>query len=109
MTKEQFDKRLPLTVPANIAVCPICGDRIMIDEIEDWSEKGIGEQLVIDEHTTVSVDCVSAPDIDDDEFDDFMARHWQSPYADWMPVQAVVTKWLRKAIDQGTLQPQEGK
>ena len=92
MTRDQFETLLPLKVPAVIAVCPICGDCIYIDGVDEWYEEG--NQMRIDPDMGVSLDCGSAPDIDDEDFDDFMRGHWSTPYIDWLPVQQKVTLWL---------------
>ncbi len=94
MTKDDFDRLLPLSVPARVAHCPICASVIVIDEVQDWIESPSGH-MILGEHATVSVDCVSVPDIDDPDFDDFMRSHWSNPYTDWLPVQQIVAPWLR--------------
>jgi len=95
MTRDQFETLLPLKVPAVIATCPICGDCIYIDGVDEWYEEG--NQMRLDPEMGVSLDCGSAPDIDEgdeDEWHDFMRGHWSTPYIDWLPVQQKVTLWL---------------
>ena len=92
MTRDEFDKLLPLKVPAVIAECPICSDVLFIDGVDEWYDEG--GQMRLDPEMGVSLDCATEPDIDDPEWHDWHNGHWSMPYVDWLPVQQRVTRWL---------------
>lgn len=92
MTRDEFENLLPLKVPAVIAVCPICGDCVYIDGVDEWYDEG--DQMRLDAEMGVSLDCGTEPDIESNEWDDWHRGHWSMPYVDWLPVQQKVARWL---------------
>ena len=98
MTKDEFDRLLPLKVPHVIAACPICGDVLYIDECSEWIED-VNEQMRIDlECSSIHIDCVTAPDPDSEEWEEWFQGHWSMPYADWLPVEQRVKEWLAEEL-----------
>ena len=84
------DRTRPIPVPAEIAVCPICGSAIYIEEVHEW-ESETGKPIAI------SAECSTEPDIDSDEWPAWHAHHWRMPYVYWMPVlKTKVLPWLQK-------------
>lgn len=104
MTKEEFDKRLPLAIPIDIAKCPICKAPVMISEINDWIANDNDGQISIDESTLIYLQCSTEPmvnDMDDDEdFHEHMKEHWARPIQDWGPVEKTVKAWLMTQLAQ---------
>ena len=83
---------LPMLVPEDVAMCPICDAPLVIEDIQDWSD--LNGKVVIEPETTVNVNCTTGPDIDSADFNNWMNEHWSTPYIDWMPIQAKVREWL---------------
>lgn len=79
------------TIPKNVAVCPICGKKLWIEEIGEASQESdrwIPQQ--------VSVACEDEPDIDSEEWRDWHNWHYAMPYVDWLPISQDVLKWLQQ-------------
>lgn len=88
------DRTKPIPVPRKVAVCPICDADIWIDDISEWEcEDG--------KPVEISVDCVTEPDIDSDEWQDWFAQHWSMPYVDWLPVSTRVLRWFQRHYKVG--------
>lgn len=102
MTRDEFDKLLPLKVPGVIAKCPICGDVLFIDGVDEWVDEG-GQMRLDPEWQDVSVNCATEPDIDSEDWEDWMSGHWSMPYVDWMPISKRVTEWLSEELIHPTL------
>lgn len=86
-----FDRDNPPEIPESVAVCPICGAPIVIQDIDAWeSETG---RVTED---GFKIDCSTEPDEDDneDDWDDFLSSHWSMPYVDWLPLTMRVYKWF---------------
>ena len=87
-----FDKDEPAQIPEipkSIAVCPICKQHLIIEDIDEW-EVGTGRVTESGLHIT----CVTQPDWEDDDWEDWVRGHFSMPYVDWLPVQAVVYRWF---------------
>lgn len=79
--------------------CPICGDKLTL-EIEAWTTDYDGIKA---DEDGVHVSCVSEPDLDDDNYEDWLDGHFIMPYVDWLPVTLKVYAWLEdnyRFIDQ---------
>lgn len=79
--------QLPFTVPRDVAVCPICSSDLWIEDIDD-----LPESETIDEDCSISLGCVTEPDIDSDEWEEWFHGHWRTPYIDWLPVEQFLRK-----------------
>lgn len=85
------------TVPSEVAVCPYCGDRLMA-QCEQWGQDDDGTWVADGLH----LDCVSEPDLDDDDeaslekWNDWLDQHTYMPYVYWLPVDLKVTAWVNK-------------
>ena len=79
------------TIPPEIAVCPICGNGIWIESIDECSEEG--DRWVPEQ---VSVTCEDEPDIDNDEWSEWHCWHFSTPYIDWLPISTKVLEWLKQ-------------
>lgn len=99
MTKDEFDRLLPLKVQHVVACCPICWDVLFIDECSIWTEDESGQMRIHLEESSISVDCVTAPDIGSEEWDEWFRGHWSMPYADWLPVEQKVKAWLARELE----------
>jgi hypothetical protein len=87
LTADEHGK--PISVPREVATCPICDADIVIDGIDGWeceNGKPVG----------ISLECVTEPDIDGDEWEDWFHGHWSTPYVDWLPVKDRVLCWFQK-------------
>ena len=102
MTKDEFDELLPLSIPTRVAVCPICSSALYIDEVSEWHERN-GQMRVAEDCAQVSFDCTTAPDIDSEDWRDWFAGHWSTPYIDWLPLERPVTRWLDRKLRDGSL------
>lgn len=74
-------------IPQEIAVCPICGEPIVIDDIDEW-ESETGRVTECGLH----INCVTEPDDPNDH--NWWNWHYQMPYVDWLPVQQRVYQWF---------------
>lgn len=84
-----------IKIPPEIAVCPICGAEVIIEEIDEWEQEDDGTWSAGE--TGVRLNCVTQPAFEDeDASDDFMASHWSMPYVDWLPISVRVIEWLRQ-------------
>lgn len=81
----------PPEVPDSIAVCPICGGSVVIDDIDEWTEDEQGEYPT---DTGLHINCKTEPDIDGQAWEDWFYSHWSMPYVDWLPLYPKVLKWL---------------
>ena len=79
-------------VPADVAVCPICGERLWVLEIPAFEIVDDGQDLPEE----VAVDCLSLPSVDSAEWRAWFNWHYAMPYVDWLPVVERVLDWLRK-------------
>ena len=87
-----FDKEVDVpAIPANIAICPICGASVIIEDIDEW-ETETGRVTESGFH----VNCSTELDFDDDEYDDWFNSHWSMPYVDWLPIEMRVYHWFDK-------------
>lgn len=81
----------PRTIIFKKPKCPICGEKIIVDtnewELDKWGWMA----------TDCSVDCSSFPGFND-EFDDWMDSHYQTPYVDWLPIQQKILSFLKKKV-----------
>lgn len=82
------DRQSPISVPSNVAMCPICGAPIVVADITEW-ESETGKPVGI------SVECTTEPDIDSDEWEDWHKGHYSMPYVDWLPVENRVLTWFQ--------------
>lgn len=76
-------------IPKEIATCPICKEKIIIEDIDEYElETGRVED------TGLHITCESQPDIDDPDFNDWFNGHFSMPYVDWLPVRQKVYAWF---------------
>ena len=78
-----------IPVPRGIAVCPVCGADIVVEHIFEWEYEG-GKPV------SISIECVTEPDIDSDEWSDWFKGHWSTPYIDWLPINNRVLIWVQR-------------
>lgn len=94
-----FDKNNPEEipeVPPEVAVCQICGSRLVIVDIDEWWEGNEDEDDGRVTDAGLHINCVTEPDIDSDEWWEWHKWHWSMPYVDWLPVSQVVYRWFDK-------------
>lgn len=81
-----------IQLPPELAVCPICGEKVIIEEITGWVQEDDGSWRA-DE---ISINCETEPDTDSDDWEDWHNWHWNMPYVDWLPLSVKVEAWLAK-------------
>lgn len=72
--------------------CPICGNKLTL-EIGEWEQNDDGSWQAAD---SLYVSCVSEPDIESNDWNDWFNSHFSTPYIDWLPVQERLHSWLEK-------------
>jgi hypothetical protein len=87
--KIDIDKNSPPEIPAFIAVCPICGAGVRIEEINEW-ETETGRVPVCGFH----INCVTEPGLHSKKWEEWFNAHWSMPYVDWLPLEIRVHKWF---------------
>ena len=85
------EKDLPFVIEEKAFICPICGGKLVVEDIDEWEEE--------DGRVTESgfhINCATEPDIDGDldEFMEWVNWHWSMPYVDWLPLQSRVYEWF---------------
>jgi hypothetical protein len=90
MSKQVLQTGDILKIPAEVAVCPICGSSLYVN-FDHWVQEG-SEWLA----ASCNMDCETEPDIDSDEWNEWFAGHYSSPYVDWLPVEHEVLAWINK-------------
>lgn len=88
----RMDQVSEIKLPASLAVCPICGKRILLEEITGMVQDELCDLWIADE---ISVTCETEPDIDNRNWNDWMSWHFSTPYIDWLPVSQKVEAWLK--------------
>jgi hypothetical protein len=78
-------------IPQSVAVCPICGRAVVIDDIDEWEEDDAG---LLPSECGLHIECETEPDIDSPEWESWFREHWSTPYIDWLPVEHRVYQWL---------------
>ncbi|HEY9657695.1 MAG TPA: hypothetical protein V6C65_04460 [Allocoleopsis sp.] len=84
-------------IPADIAVCPICGKGIWIDSINEMTQGKDGDRWL---PNAVDISCEGEPDIDSAEWREWHNWHYAMPYVDWLPISTKVLDWLQKPEQQ---------
>ena len=74
------------------AVCPKCGGRVVIKDIDEWEQLEDGGWAASE--GGVHVNCETEPDIDMGDWEAWNNWHWDMPYVDWLPLEMRVYKWL---------------
>jgi len=82
-----------LEIPAKVAVCPICKGKLFA-QFDDWQQNEDGTWGLLE--TGAYLDCENEPDIDSEEWGDWLDGHYSMPYVDWLPVCIRVAKWINK-------------
>lgn len=75
------------------AKCPICGAKIYLEDVTAWEKDDTDGTWYA---TEISIQCETEPDIDGDDWWDWMNGHWNTPYIDWLPLTEAVLMWLKK-------------
>ena len=81
MKKLKIDDWEEIVVPRKVAVCPICGAGIVVEDVDEW-ETETGRVTECGLH----INCSTAPNIISDDPDDWYRWHWNMPYVDWLPL-----------------------
>lgn len=81
---------ISFNIPTEVAVCPICGAPIEIEEITEW-ETATG----IPTESGFHINCSTQPGVGTPEAEPWWNSHWSAPYVDWVPLNDPVYKWLR--------------
>jgi hypothetical protein len=89
-------EKLPdIDIPTDLAVCPICGRHLIIEDIDEWEIEPPNEGRVTEGGFHIT--CHTQPDIDDtddDYFHEWFNWHYSMPYVDWLPVEVRVYRWF---------------
>lgn len=72
--------------------CPICGAKVVIDDMDEREQNDDGTWQVSE--CGLHITCETEPEIEDDAFDDWLNVHFSMPYVDWMPLEERVRAWI---------------
>jgi len=75
------------------AKCPICGEKVVFEGTHCWERDDADGTWYA---TEVSINCVTEPDIDSEDWEDWHNGHWNMPYVDWLPLTQAVLVWLKR-------------
>ena len=75
--------------------CPICGEALTVD-IDEWEQYEDGTWGASE--TGVHCSCITEPDFDDDNYDEWLNHHFNMPYVDWLPIDTIVYVALKKHV-----------
>jgi hypothetical protein len=81
-------------IPPEVATCPICNAPIFIESIDEWYIDEGHQDHGLPTPFSISIDCSTAPGIDEDGWRNWFNWHWSMPYVDWLPVEQVVDQWF---------------
>lgn len=87
---------LPLAIPDDVALCPICGAPLVVEDIDEWDAE-TGE---VTEHG-LHITCSKEPDIDSKGWNEWHNWHYKMPYVDWLPLQKPVREWFNAHYRMG--------
>lgn len=73
-------------------VCPICDAPLSKIQARAWNQDADGTWFAAE----IEVDCTTEPDIDSDEWEEWFAGHYQTPYIDWLPLEQQILLWMRR-------------
>ncbi len=72
------------------SLCPYCkGD--LTYECDGWDEDDNGQW---ESDGSFSIDCSTEPDMDSDDWEDWMQSHSEMPYVHQLPIDISVQKWI---------------
>lgn len=76
-------------------VCPICGEKLILD-IDEWTSDYDGWKAA---DSGVHTTCITERDVEGrDEWGSWMDGHFKYPYIDWLPVDSKVCAWLEDNV-----------
>ncbi len=76
-------------------VCPICGEKLLLD-IDEWTSDYDGWKAA---DSGVHTTCITERDVEGtDEWGSWMDEHFKYPYIDWLPVDSKVCAWLEDNV-----------
>ncbi|MBK8188826.1 MAG: hypothetical protein IPK79_00065 [Vampirovibrionales bacterium] len=87
-----------IDIPERIAVCPICGAKLIVESIDEWEESEDDDQFWIVSETGLHLTCSSSPSLDSDNWDAWFNWHFSMPYVDWLPIEMRVTQMVRERV-----------
>lgn len=74
--------------------CPICGAKVVIDDIDEKEQNDDGTWQVSD--CGLHISCETEPEIGSDDWDGWFSSHFSTPYIDWLPLDERVLSWINK-------------
>lgn len=80
-----------ISVPESVSKCPICGAQIVI-EFDEWEE--VEASLYTASESGIHPNCITEPDIDSGDWQEWFNNHWRTPYIDWLHVEAKLLSWV---------------
>ena len=84
-----IDSDALIAIPPEIAVCPYCDTKLTAHS-EAWTQEDDDSWIATD----VQVDCETEPDMESEEWEEWMKWHSDMPYVYMLPVVQTVTKWI---------------
>lgn len=81
-----------IQLPKELAVCPICKAEVVLHSIDQLEQLRRGMWIA----SEVAIGCVTEPDIESEEWEDWMAAHYSMPYVDWLPLEVAILRWVRR-------------
>lgn len=91
-----MDQTEARTIPATVAVCPICGKGLWIESIDEVVQMTNDRWVP----ACISITCETEPDIDSEDWPEWHKWHFATPYIDWLPIEFKVLDWLEKPEQQ---------
>ena len=67
--------------------CPICGSKVYLVAVPCYETES-GKALEIE------YECVTEPEIDSDDWEEWHRGHYKMPYVDWLPWEISTMEWL---------------
>lgn len=89
--KKLLDCRAVLEVPETVGKCPYCDTKLTV-QFTAWTQDATDETWYAD--SGLEVDCETEPDIESDEFDEWLRQHTYMPYVFMLPVHKAIKAWL---------------
>lgn len=80
-----------LPVPPEVGKCPYCGGKVFV-QFDQWSENDDLTWSASD----LAVTCETEPDIDSDEFEEWLESHSEMPYVYMLPLEMRLMKWINE-------------
>lgn len=72
--------------------CPICDAKLNVT-VNEWYRDKWGWVPY-----SIEIDCSTMPDMDSDEWQEWMNIHYEQPYSDWLPIEKSILYWMQREV-----------